>query len=150
MNGAIVLILGGILSAIAATAHVAIIFGGPSWYRFFGAGERMAEMAERGSTYPTIITFAIALILAIWAAYAFSGANLLPRLPFLRTALVVISAIYLFRAFFFIPAMAMAGTPITPFAIWSSVIVLLYGAAYSIGTWMHWPMLAPGTGPGGS
>lgn len=150
VNGATALIVGGILSAIAAVAHVAVIIGGPSWYRFFGAGEGMAELAEHGSSYPTVITLGIALILAIWAAYAFSGAGLLPRLPLLRTALVVISAIYLLRAFFFIPALALAGTPITPFAIWSSVIVLLYGAAYSIGSWMHWPMLAPSTGAGGS
>ena len=28
---------------IAALLHVACIVGGPAWYRFFGAGERMAR-----------------------------------------------------------------------------------------------------------
>ena len=33
------LICGGWLSLAAASAHIACIFGGPDWYRFFGAGE---------------------------------------------------------------------------------------------------------------
>lgn len=42
------LIAAGTLDALAALLHVACIFGGPAWYRFLGAGERMAGMAERG------------------------------------------------------------------------------------------------------
>jgi hypothetical protein len=34
------LVVGAGLSFIAALLHVARIFGGPSWYRFFGAGDR--------------------------------------------------------------------------------------------------------------
>lgn len=33
------LMIGGILSMLAALLHVAVIFGGPDWYRFFRAGE---------------------------------------------------------------------------------------------------------------
>lgn len=33
------LIAGGLLSAAAALLHIAVIVGGPDWYRFFGAGE---------------------------------------------------------------------------------------------------------------
>jgi len=146
MSGKTLLILGGGLSAIAAALHLAIIVGGPTWYRFFGAGEPMAEMAARGESYPTIITLCIAAVLTIWAAYAFSGAGLLPRLPLLRTALIAISTIYLLRAVLFIPFMAMINTPITPFAVWSSLIVLVYGLAYAIGTWLRWSMLSSGIG----
>ena len=91
------LIAGGTLSAIAALLHVAIIFGGPDWYRFFGAGEGMARAAERGSAQPAIITLGIAAVLAVWSAYGFSGAGVIRRLPLLRTALVAISAVYLAR-----------------------------------------------------
>lgn len=146
MSGKTLLILGGGLSAVAALLHIAVIIGGPSWYRFFGAGEPMAQMAERGSSYPTIVTLGIAAILTIWAAYAFSGAGLLPRLPLLRSALIAISAIYLLRAVCFVPAMAMTGAPITQFAIWSSLIVLVYGLAYALGTWTRWPLLVPTIG----
>ena len=81
------LIVGGVLSAAASLLHLAVIAGGPSWYRFFGAGEEMARMAEQGSLTPALVTIGIATVLAIWAAYAFAGAGLIPRLPLMRTAL---------------------------------------------------------------
>ena len=143
MSGRTLLLIGGWLSLIASAMHVAIIFGGPSWYRFFGAGEAMAQMAARGETYPTLITLGIAAVLAIWAAYAFSGAGLIPRLPLLRTGLIVIAAIYLLRGIIFVPALAMSGETANAFALWSSLIVLVYGLAYAIGTWLAWPTLAP-------
>ena len=43
-----ILFTGGVLSAAASLLHLAVIAGGPAWYRFFGAGEGMAQMAERG------------------------------------------------------------------------------------------------------
>jgi hypothetical protein len=42
------LILGAISSASAALAHLGCIIFGGSWYRFLGAGEQMAKMAEKG------------------------------------------------------------------------------------------------------
>ena len=95
-----------------------MIWGGPDWYRFFGAGERMAR-----------------------AAYAFAGAGLLPRLPLMRLALVLISAIYLLRGSVLFLALAVNWGGVTPFTIWSSLIVLVYGVAYAVGTWKAWPML---------
>ena len=136
------LVLGGLLSAAAALLHIGVIVGGPDWYRFFGAGEAMATMAEQGSMTPTLITVGIAAVLAIWAAYALSGAGLLPRLPLLRTGLVVISAIYLLRGLALIPALLINGGAVMPFVLWSSLIVLVYGLAYAIGTWNAWPSLA--------
>lgn len=136
------LITGGVLSALAALLHIGVIAGGPDWYRFFGAGEGMAILAERGSIRPTLITLGIAAVLAIWAAYAFSGAGLLPRLPLLRTGLVVISAIYLLRGLVLVPALVLNWGGVTPFVLWSSLIVLAYGIAYAVGTWIAWPTLS--------
>lgn len=135
------LIIGGWLSVAASLLHIGCIIGGPEWYRFFGAGEAMATMAEQGSMTPTLLTLGIAAILAIWAAYAFSGAGLLPRLPLLRTGLVVISAIYLLRGLALVPALVINGTNVMPFILWSSLIVLVYGIVYAVGTWTAWPHL---------
>eukprot|EP01035_Chromulina_nebulosa_P005432 gene5432-7363_t len=77
VNGAPWLLAGGILSAGAALLHVGCILGGPRWYRFFGAGERMVRLAERGSRRPAIITSGIVLVLAAWSAFAFSGAGVI-------------------------------------------------------------------------
>ena len=131
------LITGGWLSAIAALLHVACIFGGGDYYRFFGAGEELARADEAGSWMPAMLTFGIAVVLSVWAAYAFSGAGLFRRLPFMRTALIAISAIYLFRGLLIIPVMIEPAIR-TGFNIWSSLIVLCYGLAYALGTWQFW------------
>ena len=137
------LIVGGWLSVAAAIVHVACIFGGPDWYRFFGAGEPIARAAERGSWVPAIMTLGIASILAIWAAYAFAGAGLIPRLPLMRSALVAISLVYLARGLmvFYPPLLGRNDLSLT-FVIWSSLIVLTLGIAYAVGTWRAWPYLS--------
>lgn len=137
------LLVGGWLSVVAALFHIACIFGGPDWYRFFGAGEGMARAAARGELRPALITLGVATVLLIWAAYAFSGAGALPRLPLLRTGLIVITAIYLLRALVFVPLNMARPTHSSEFAIWSSLIVLGYGAVYAIGTFKAWRHLAP-------
>jgi len=136
------LIAGGWLSIAAALLHIACIFGGPDWYRFFGAGEGIARAAERGMWTPHLMTLGIATVLMIWAAYALSGAGLIRRLPLLRTGLVVISAIYLLRgAMVFMPATFNRPDLSPDFMLWSSLIVLVYGLIHAIGTWTAWPHL---------
>lgn len=137
------LLIGGGLSVAAALLHIACIFGGPDWYRFFGAGEGMARAAARGDWQPTLITLFIAAVLLIWAAYAFAGAGTLPRLPLLRTGLVTITAIYLLRGLIFVPLHLWRPQHTDSFAIWSSLIVFIYGAVYAIGTVKAWRYLAP-------
>ncbi|PCJ30731.1 MAG: hypothetical protein COA93_11940 [Alphaproteobacteria bacterium] len=128
------LLFGGILSLIAALLHISIIFGGPDWYRFFGAGEEMAIMAENGSWYPPLVTSGIALVLFIWALYAFSGAGIIRKLPLLRIGLVIISGIYLLRGLAVIPAYFLMPQIIDDFLVWSSLICLIYGIIYAVGT----------------
>lgn len=135
---------GGWLSLLAALLHLACIAGGEEWYRFFGAGEEIALAAARGEVWPHLITACIALVLAIWAAFAFSGGGSIRRLPLLRTALIVISAIYLARGLIIIPIWIVEPQAVGPFGVWSSVIVLVYGIAYSLGTALAWRALAPG------
>ncbi|HWW11975.1 MAG TPA: hypothetical protein VN018_05620 [Brevundimonas sp.] len=136
------LITGGVLSAGACLLHLAAIVGGPSWYRTLGAGERMARQVEQGSWTPHLITVGIAGLLAVWAAYAFSGAGLIPRLPLLRTALVLITAVYLLRGLVLVPAFALNPGGVTPFVLWSSLIVLAYGIVHAVGVWTAWPTLS--------
>ncbi len=136
------LVVAGALSAVAAILHLAIIAGGPSWYRFFGAGEGMARLAERGEIRPTLITLAIACVLALWAAYAFSGAGLIPRLPLLRLGLATIALVYLLRGCVIFWMLITRPKSVTGFWIFSSAIVLVYGAAYAVGAWLVWPVLS--------
>ena len=135
------LIAAGILSAAASVLHVATVIGGPDWYRFFGAGEEMAGAAERGSLTPGLVTVAIAGILALWSLYAFSAAGLVRRLPLLRTALVLITAVYMLRGLAVVPLLVLRPELADTFAIVSSLVVLLSGVTYAVGTWQAWPRL---------
>jgi len=137
------LITGGILSVAASMLHIAIIIGGANWYRFFGAGEGMVQLAEKGSTYPMIITILIASILMLWALYAFSGAGLIMKLPLLKPILVIISMIYGLRGIIGIPIVVFLDYPYLNelkekmmFMIFSSIISLIFGYFYFKGS-MH-------------
>lgn len=133
MNG--FLLVGGGLSVIAAVLHIVIIFGGAEWYRYFGAGERMAKMSEQGSIIPGLITFFIALVLFVWGLYAFAGTGLIQlTLPFVKYALVAISGVYLIRGLVLFPALLFKPEIVDGFAIWSSLLSLFFGLCYAIGT----------------
>jgi putative oxidoreductase len=139
------LLFGGGLTGVASLLHVAMILGGPGWYRFFGAGERMARLAARGSTYPTVITAGIAVVLGLWTLYALSGARVIRRLPFLRLALVLIAAIYLTRGILGVPVVLFMEDPYAmelrakmTFMVLSSAVCVCLGLCYAIGAALTW------------
>ena len=135
------LIIAGILSAIAAILHIGCIYFGAPWYRFFGAGEHMAVLAERGSIQPTLITSGIVLVLSIWSLYAFSAAGIILRLPLVRIVLILITVIYLVRgiAGFFFVSSPLGRSP--EFWLWSSSICLCFGIIHLIGLKQQWTSL---------
>jgi putative oxidoreductase len=131
---------GGYGTAVASLLHIAIIVGGPAWYRFFGAGEHMALLAARGSTWPTLVTSCIAAILAVWAIYAFSGAGMIRRLPMLRLILALIAAIYLARGVLGVPVVLLVEDPYLDelkgrivFMAVSSLACIALGLCYAAG-----------------
>lgn len=146
MQGRKVLVIAGSLSLLAGFAHVLIVFGGASWYRFFGAGEEMARLAETGSLQPALITFFIAIVLMLWGALAFSAAGLIARLPLLKVSLVLISGVYLSRGLLGLILPFVITHPILAqnslgFWLVSSSICCAYGFFYSLGTWKAWQHL---------
>lgn len=135
------LIVGGALSGIAALAHLACLVVGAPLFRLLGAGEQMAQLHDAGHWYPTAITLAIAAVLAIWAAYALSGAGVLRKLPLRRTVLSAVTAVYIVRGVAFVPAMAyFPGNSIT-FWVVSSSICLAIGLVHLAGLRQSWARL---------
>jgi hypothetical protein len=135
------LYLAAALSFSAALAHYACIFLGAPAFRFLGAGEPIACMAERGHWYPPFIAFVIGSLLAIWAAYALSAAGILPRFPLIKLVLSLATAIYLFRAIAF-PLLKPAFPDNTPtFWLITSAISLVIGLAHLIGLVGIWRIL---------
>ena len=140
------LIIAGTLSILAAVLHVGVVIGGANWYRFFGAGESMAQMAEQGSLKPTVITLSISAVLIVWGFYAWSAAGLIPKLPLLKLALLIITGIYLVRGIAGIVAPFVTSHPqvkqnSTAFWVWSSVVCLAIGLFHLMGMVAIWPTL---------
>ncbi|MET3464379.1 hypothetical protein [Variovorax atrisoli] len=132
------LVVGAALSAIAALLHLCVILGGPAWYRFFGAGERMAKGAAAGHLYPALVTLLIACVLSTWAAYALSGAGVLQPLPLQSLVLPAITAAYLLRGLVVVALFVFDRKRLTTFWIWSSVICLAFGVVHLIGLIQVW------------
>jgi hypothetical protein len=136
------LVLAGIAAAAGAVLHVAILFGGPDWYAFFGAPRGLVEMARAGNARAPASCLVIAAFLSILAAYAFSGAGLVRRLPLLRVALGVFGVVLILRGVAFIPLIAwrpdaLAGIcdcrGIDAFIIATSALCLFMGVGYALG-----------------
>lgn len=101
----------------------------------------MAQMAEEGSRYPTVVTLFIVTILTIWSLYALSGAGLILRLPLLRLGLCVIAAVYLIRGMAFIPLMQMIPGNSILFWMVSSTTCFVFGLMYALGVRQSWSNL---------
>jgi len=140
-----VLQLAGVSSACVAALHLAIVFVGAPGYRYFGAGERMARLSEQGSPTPALVTGALTVVFGVWAAYAFSGAGLVRRLPLLRTGLLAIGVIYTLRGLLFGPQAVWffsghrSQVPLRQLVV--SGAALLTGLAYLAGAQQVWARL---------
>lgn len=137
------LTIAGTLSFAAALLHVACIIGGPSWYRFFGAGDNMVRLAQTGDSYPVYVTLLITAVLISWALYAWSGARLIVKLPLLKTCLTLITAVYLIRGIVGLIFPFFTDDPIVHqnsliFWVVSSVICCIVGGYYFAGTRRLW------------
>lgn len=135
------LILAGTLNAFVAIVHIGCIYYGAPWYRFLGAGEHMAKLAEQGSMKPTLITSSIVIVFVIWSLYAFSAAGLITKLPLTRLALILISSIYVFRG---VGGFFLIGHPLgrsAEFWLYSSAICLSLGIIHLIGLRQQWQHL---------
>ena len=141
MSTNIYLSIGAALSGLVAVLHIGCIYFGATWYRFMGAGERMATLAEKGRIQPTLITSFIVLVFTIWSFYALSGAGVISQLPLLRWVLSAITAIYLIRgvAGFFFYAKPLGRTP--AFWLWSSAICLSLGLVHMMGLKQVWSQI---------
>lgn len=136
------LVPGAALSAFAALIHLGCIYFGAPWYRFLGAGEEMARLAEAGSWRPGIITAGIAAVLGILSLYALSAAGVIRKLPLLRTALCIITGTYLVRGLAAVPVAVLQPQLATAFLWWSSAICFGFGVVHLTGLRQRWRTLS--------
>ena len=140
------LTVAGTASAVIAVLHVAVIVAGPAGYRYVGAPDEFATLAEAGSMAPAVLTGAFALIFAVWSIYGFGGARLTPRPPLVRLGLALIAAVYLLRGLSVLPeGILLLRTPDAfpvRFLVFS-LVSLVIGLFYALGARQAWRRLSP-------
>jgi hypothetical protein len=97
------LIVGGIIAGLTAFWHLLMIIGGPNWYAFARAPRYIVESAKAGTLIAPLGAVAIATLMFTCAAYAFSGAGIIGKIPLLKLALPIISCICLVRGIYISP-----------------------------------------------
>ena len=97
------LIVGGVIAGATAIWHLLMIAGGPSWYAFGHAPQYIIESAKQNTLTAPIAAVIIASLMFACSAYSFSGAGLIRKIPFLKSALITISIICLGRALITVP-----------------------------------------------
>jgi hypothetical protein len=142
MNTFLLKLAGG-LGLLIAAFQAALSFS-PSLSAYWGAGEEL--------TSNRLLLLALGLtvtgLFALGAAYALSGAGLLPRLPLLRLGLLTVGAVYMLRGLPAIPLLltALGILPATePIALTASVsgaVALIVGLLYLGGTVAGWRRLS--------
>ena len=95
--------LTGFVLVAGAIAHLVAIPLGPDAYEFLGAPAGLVQMASVGHPRAAITCVVIATFLLVLAAYAFSAAGAIARLPLLRTVLALAGAGLVVRGLAFVP-----------------------------------------------
>ncbi|MCB2225097.1 MAG: hypothetical protein KQH53_00350 [Desulfarculaceae bacterium] len=133
------LILAGLMCLALALLHLEIIIMGAPAYVYFGAGERMAELAREGSWLPGLLTALVALLLAIFGAYALAGGGAIRRLPWLRPMLLGVCAVFLVRGALAVPqGVSWLGGGGTGKELSFSLFSLLLGLLFAWGLVIRW------------
>jgi putative oxidoreductase len=114
-----------------AVLHIYIIYKGENAYRFFGAGEQMAQAAAEGSVVPALVTSGIAVVFAVWGLYALVGAGLTLGLPWVQTVLWLIAGIYTLRGVGVVMVFQIKANK--KFWIITSAVSLLLGGLHFLG-----------------
>jgi len=92
--------IGGLFSLAFSIFQIGGIFLPPGAIVYFGGPAKL--QAEHPGLF-ALLCIVLGVIIALFGIYALSGAGKFRRLPFLRTVLVAVTAIYILRGLYVIP-----------------------------------------------
>lgn len=125
--------LAGYIALIGTIIHFAAIVGGVPWYIFFKAPPSVVASAREGTWLAPVSTAAIAAAMGLCAAYAFSAAGVIRRLPLLRLMLGGMATVCLVRAFILLPLLATRPDLRNMFQYVADVVWALAGVGFAVG-----------------
>jgi hypothetical protein len=91
------------IAGLGVLIHLGAIWGGPAWYRYFGAPPFVLRSAQEGTWLAPVGAVCIAAAMGLCGLYALSALGHLRRLPLLRTGLALMAIVCLLRALVLIP-----------------------------------------------
>ena len=125
-----------LIAAAGVVIHVGALFGGPSWFAFFGAPPSVVASARNGTWLAHVSGGAIAGLMGMCAWYAESAVGLVKRPPFQRLGLGVIASVCLVRALL-LPVLAVSHPQLrNNFEIVAAIVWFLAGVGFSVGFFM--------------
>lgn len=133
------LVAGGVIAGATAIWHLLMIVGGPEWYAFARAPLYIVDSAAEGTLIAPVGAVAIATLMFICAAYSFSGAGLLKKIPLLTPALITIALICLVRSLILSPLFY----SIEYLGLWhlvTSAVWFFVGVCFSLGAIKQLPV----------
>ena len=134
-------IVGASIGLFGALTHWAAPLIGPDWYAFLHSPASVVTSARTGSWLAPSGAVVIGALMFLCAVYAFSGAGIIRRIPLLRTALVVITAICVLRGLALVPVLVLLPGRASGFDIIASLVWLLAGLSFLLGTVGSWRRL---------
>ena len=97
--GLLFLSIAAVIAILTALAHMSCIFLGESCYRSQLAPEVIIQSAVNGTLLAPVGTTFISSLFLLCAIYALSAANVIMKLPLLKTAIYSISILCILRGF---------------------------------------------------
>jgi hypothetical protein len=125
--------LAAIIALAGVVIHVGAVFGGPSWFAFFGAPPRVVASARAGTWLAPVGALVIATLMMVCAVYAGSALGLVRRVPLQRTTLAAIAAVCLIRALI-LPPLALKHPELwNIFEVTSAIVWFVAGVGFAVG-----------------
>jgi hypothetical protein len=125
--------LATVISVIGVLIHVGAVFGGPSWFTFFGAPQSIVASARAGTWLAPVSALVIAGLMGICAVYAASAVGLLRRPPLQRFGLAGIAVVCLVRALL-LPVLAVHHPELrNTFEVVAAFVWFVAGVGFAVG-----------------
>ena len=142
MIGRYAFVFGAGIWLFGALIHWVAPLLGADWYAFLHSPEWVVGSARNGTWEAPLGAVVIGGLMFACALYALAGAGMIRRIPLLKTALVVISTIGIVRGLLPVPLLLSAPDRLSAFDIVGSLIWLLAGLSFLLGTASRWHLLA--------
>jgi len=121
------------IAIFTALAHMSCMFLGENCYRSQLAPEVIIQSAVNGSLLAPVATTFVSSLFLLCAVYALSAANIIIKLPLLKTAIYSISTLCILRGLATIPLWLAYPDMFSSFPIISGAIWFISGMLFLLG-----------------